>query len=106
MSTTNCTTMNEQLITAQKSLLGADIGSQGIAAVGQADDVMLVSTSLYNLQLLVSLTEKYCAKYRVSLEPTQTRLLVYSRPEHSFRVDHALNTQQVRIKSIPVEVAR
>ena len=97
---------NEQLTMAQKSLLGADIGSQGIAAVGQADDVMLMSTSLYNLQLLVSLTEEYCTKYRVSLEPTKTRLLVYARPEDSFIVDHALNTQQVMIRSTPVEVAR
>ena len=34
---------NEQLVTAQDSALGVDIGSDVISAVGQADDVMLLS---------------------------------------------------------------
>ena len=44
---------NEQLITAQSSLLGADIGSSVILAVGQADDVLLMSNDIHNLNLLV-----------------------------------------------------
>ena len=44
---------NEQLITAQSSLLGADIGSSVILAVGQADDVLLMSNDIHNLKLLV-----------------------------------------------------
>ena len=60
---------NEQLKTAQQSLLGVDIGSCVVSAVGQADDVVLVANSLDDLLLLVRLTEVYCEKYRVKLQP-------------------------------------
>ena len=63
---------NEQLKSAQESELGVDIGSSVVSAIGQADDVMLAALSLHNLQLLVILTEQYCAKFRVKLEPIKT----------------------------------
>ena len=50
---------NEQLKAAQTSGLGVDIGSGVISAIGQADDVILAASSLYHLQLLVTLTEQY-----------------------------------------------
>ena len=65
---------NEQLKSAQDSKLGVNIGSGVISAIGQADDVLLVSESLHSLQLLVYLTEQYCLKYRVLLEPSKTKL--------------------------------
>ena len=68
---------NEQLKSAQESMLGVDIGSEVISAIGQADDVILAAQSLYNLQLLVNLTEQYCSKFRVKLEPSKTKLLAF-----------------------------
>ena len=96
---------NEQLKAAQGSRLGVDIGSSVISAIGQADDVLLVSHSLYSLQLLVSLTENYCAKFRVLLEPTKTKLLCYCNPKQTFLVDHSLNSQVITINNSPVSVA-
>ena len=56
---------NEQLVTAQESELGVDVGSGIISAVGQADDVVLMSNDIYKLQLLIKLNEEYCQNYRV-----------------------------------------
>ena len=95
---------NEQLKSAQESKLGVDIGSDVISAIGQADDVMLAATSLYHLQLLVKLTEQYCAKFRVKLEPSKTKLLAYCCPGQSFLVDHAMNSQQITINHTPVKL--
>ena len=81
-----------------------DIGSGIISAIGQADDVILASPSPYNLQLLVHLTEMYCARYRVRLEPTKTKLLVYSKDKQSLRVDHALNSNTITINKMPVNL--
>ena len=53
---------NEQLVTAQASSLGVDIGSSVVSAVGQADDVLLCGNSIDSLRLLATLTEKYCDK--------------------------------------------
>ena len=97
---------NEQLKTAQESKLGVDIGSMVISAIGQADDVILASSSLYNLQLLVTLTEYYCAKFRVKLEPSKTKLLVYAKPNHVFLTDHALNNHTITINKSPVAVSK
>ena len=93
---------NEQLKTAQQSALGVDIGSQVIAAIGQADDVMLVAPSLFNLQLLLTLTEQYCTKFRVKLEPSKTKLLAYFPNKQSHLVDHAMNCHQITINDTPV----
>ena len=95
---------NEQLKTAQQSHLGADIGSGVISAIGQADDVILASHSLHSLQMLVSLTEYYCSKFRVQLEPSKTKLLCYSSPKQSFLVDHSLNTQKITINQKEVKL--
>ena len=70
---------NSQLITAQEVELGVDIVSSVVSAVGQADDVILVSNDIYSLQLLVKLTENYCEKYRVKLEPSKTKLVAFCK---------------------------
>ena len=61
---------NEQLETAQQSKLGVDLGlavcpngdvdSLVLSAVGQADDIALISSSLRNLQKLL-----HCLKFTV-----------------------------------------
>lgn len=93
---------NEQLVSAQESKLGVDIASGVISAVGQADDVMLVSNNIDNLRLLVRLTETYCAGYRVKLEPGKTKLFAYSNKDHSIAVEHAKYIHQITICNKPV----
>ena len=94
---------NEQLDTAQSTNLGADIGSDVISAVGQADDVMLMSNDLNDLHLLVRLTEQYCQKYRVKLEPKKTKLLGYATKSNDILLQHAVSTNQITISSTPVK---
>ena len=94
---------NEQLTSAQNSGLGVNIGSGTISAIGQADDVILMSTSLYSLQLLVKLTEEYCQKYRVLLEPGKTQLLVVHPKKCAFQVKYELNCQKIMINETEVK---
>ena len=44
-----------------------DIESCTVAAIGQADDVLLVSNSIYQLQLLCHLTETYCRSQELTV---------------------------------------
>ena len=95
---------NEQLKTAQQSKLGVDLGlavsPRGdlsrvvISAIGQADDIALVSSSLRNLQLLLHLSKMYCNKYQVKLVGPKTKLLVYNSRDTVLRseVDLASTT--------------
>ena len=96
---------NEQLSTALSNELGFDIGSSVISAVGQADDLLLMTNDIHNLHLLVMMTEEYCKKYRVKLEPKKTRLLGYSTKfsELSFKI--AAKSNPISIGGVPVAFA-
>ena len=72
---------NEQLKTTQQSELGISMNGIWISSIGQADDTLLVSDSIFNLQHLLYLTEQYCAKYHVELVPEKTKLLCFSPPD-------------------------
>ena len=88
---------NEQLTTAQRSNLGVPMNNVTISAIGQADDVVLISNDIDNLYLLSWLTERYCQKYRVKLVPSKTTLLAYCTSKQTELVDHAKQVNRVTI---------
>ena len=64
-----------QLMMAQKSCLGVRLSKDiVISAVGQADDTVLVSNNLHNIQNLLQLSLNYCSKSNVELCPDKTVL--------------------------------
>ena len=88
---------NEQLKNAQASGLGVNLGSTVVSAIGQADDVVLAANDVDSLALLAQLTEKYCAKYRVTLVPSKTKLLAFHTAKQVELVHHAEVVSQVKI---------
>ena len=93
---------NKQLKTAQSSLLGVNISSSTVSAAGFADDVLLSSNNIYNLKLLAQLTEDYCARFRVKLVPSKTKLLpIYSKNHHEL-VRYAELVNPVTIDGVTV----
>ena len=94
---------NEQVNTSQSTDLGVDIVSSVISALAQADDVMHASNTISNLNLLATLTEAYCRKYRVKLVPSKTKLLVFYKPCHQLIVDHAKLINPITIDGVPVK---
>ena len=64
----------EQLTTSDKTGLGAYIGNTHIEAVGQADNVTLISTSPYSLLSLAKLTVSYKYKYLTQAKHPQITL--------------------------------
>ena len=72
---------NIQLDVAQDSELGVDLGGSDhvvVSAIGQADDVVLVSNDIFALQNLLQLSLQYCKEHHVSLRADKTKLQVYS----------------------------
>merc|ERR1719318_576744 len=49
-----------------------------VSAVGQADDVGLLSSDLRRLKALLHLTKLYCDQYQVKLVGSKTKLLVFT----------------------------
>ena len=73
-----------------------------MSAVGEADDVIEMSNDLDNLLLLIKLTEIYCKRFRVKLEPKKTKLLCYSNKNCDFLARHAMSTTRITINDVPV----
>ena len=78
---------NDQLMTAQKSELGVNLGrvvnandttETILSSVGQSDDVALVSSTMSGLKSLLQLTKGYCDWFQVKLVSTKTKLLMYT----------------------------
>ena len=72
---------NIQLVTAQESKLGVELGGSDplvVSSIGQADAVALVSNDIFALQHLLELSLDYCKKHHVTLRSDKTKLQVYS----------------------------
>ena len=77
---------NDLLKIIQQSAQGVDIGDGlTVTAVGQADDVAIVSNNIHSLKNALNLALNYCQRFHVELCPDKTKLLVLSRdPEETF----------------------
>ena len=59
----------EQLETAQKSLLGVTLGPLTVSEIWKADDSALVSNNIHHLYFLLHLTKIFCQKYQKLSKP-------------------------------------
>ena len=87
----------EQLASAQSTKLGVRLWDQNVAAIGQADDTVIISNSLHSLQSLLSLTLAFCSKHQIQLCVEKTKLIAISTPAMSISVDHSKLTSPVNI---------
>ena len=95
---------NEQLVTAQQSWMGGDLGSvatteglvsQVLVAVRLADDVALLAGSL--AKLFLQLTKMYCDKFLVKLLASKTKLLVYTTKHTDMQSKVELASTAIRV---------
>ena len=78
---------NSQLREAQESQLGVDVNGVMVAAIGQADDVALISNSPHKLACMLYLTNLHCIREHVELVPEKTKLLVWSPTHKKLQTD-------------------
>ena len=85
----------EQLQLAQKSELGVRMRNVTISAIGQADDTVLVSNSIFALRALLDLTIYFCSKNLVELSPEKTKLQI-------FGASCQLSPNPISVNGVPV----
>ena len=93
----------EQLETAQKSLLGVTLGPLTVSGIGQADDSALVSNNIHHLYFLLHLTKIFCQKYHVKLCPEKTKLQVYSTENMKQLVDYAKCVNPITVNNMNID---
>ena len=83
---------NSQLEAAQESALGVDLGGTEkltVSAIGQADDVALVSNDIFSLKNLLHLSLEYCRRHHVQLRANKTKLQAYSSKSSDMQAYYA-----------------
>ena len=72
--------INDLLIDLQKSDLGAKIGEILISCLGFADDIVLVSESVENLQMLINICESWAQENKMVFNTSKCKVMVFNRP--------------------------
>ena len=88
-----------QLTMAQASGLGIHLGDVHVAAIGQADDTVLVSNDIHDLSFLLRLSNIFCQRFLVNLSEDKTQLQAYTRS--SITIDKDVNPIKINGKQIP-----
>ena len=60
----------------KESGLGCYVGATG--AFGYADDIALISPSIYSLKKMIRICESYAAKYYITFNPSKSKLLCFN----------------------------
>ena len=97
---------NSQLLEAQSSGLGVDIGDVHVASDGQADDVALLTTSPLHMVCLLHLTRLYCLRQHVELVPEKTKLLVWSPPTQNQSTEVLKLSCPIKIDNMEIEYSK
>ena len=95
----------EQLEAAQASGLGVAMRDIVISAIGQADDTVLISNSIHNIQNLLELTLEFCSKYNVDLCIEKTKLQAFYSKEQKIYANYQMNTSPVNIDGTKIKFA-
>ena len=95
---------NDQIASAQASQLGIPLGGDlVISAIGQADDIALVSNNIFFLQCLLDLSLSYCEKHQVKLSTGKTKLQAYTNNSTRYQAYYAKVVCPVNISGDKVE---
>jgi hypothetical protein len=60
-------------------------------ALAYADDIVLLSTSQGGLQQALDITEKYCEKWRLTINHSKTKSMVFSRGNQKIKASFKIN---------------
>ena len=60
-------------------------------ALAYADDIVLLSTSKEGLQKALDITEKYCEKWRLTVNHTKTKSMIFSRGNQKIKTTFKIN---------------
>ena len=97
---------NDQLKVAQDSLLGVDLGGPTplvVSAIGQADDVALVSNNVFSLHHLLQLSLQYCQRHHVTLRADKTKLQAFSSKKTDMATYYDKLVSPISIDNVPLD---
>ena len=95
----------KQLLSTDSSKLGVNIGSGVVSSIGLADDTILASDDIFNIQNLMTLIDDYCHRYKVNLVPNKTKLLPIGTKYDTNYIDYCRIVNPVKVGAVDIEFA-
>ena len=74
-----CTHIDELLHRLKASGYECHIGDMFFEALGYANDVKLLAPRLSSLKRMLSVVQKLCEEYNVTIKPSKSQLLIYGK---------------------------
>ena len=68
-----------------------EVVSDQFNALAYADDIVLLSTSQKGLQKALDITEKYCEKWRLTINHSKTKSMVFSKGNQKIKASFKMN---------------
>ena len=84
----------------KRNAIGCHVGSVYAGAFGYADDVALVTPSLYSLRCMIGTCEEFANEYQIDFNPTKSKLICFNATI-CFNIDH---TPHIILNGQPVSV--
>ena len=90
-----CIYFDEVLRRLAKSGIGCHVRHLAYAAIGYADDVILLSPSIHGLEDLVKICEQFAIKYGVTFNAKKTQCICFGRHDNVELRQICVNGQQI-----------
>ena len=90
-----CIYFDELLRRLAKSGIGCHVGHLSYAAIGYADDVILLSPNIHGLEDLVKIYEQFASEYGVTFNAKKTQSICFGRHDNVELRQICVNGQQI-----------
>ena len=93
-----CIYFDELLRRLRETDVGCHVGHMSYAAFGYADDLLLLSPSIYGLEILVKTSESFASEYGVTFNAKKTECICFSKNACPLQRQVKVNGQHVKWK--------
>ena len=81
----------------QKSGYGCRIGDQYVGCISYADDIIILTASLFSLDKMIKVCEKYAKEFQVKFNGTKSKLIVFQKGGTILTPNVFVNSEKVEV---------
>lgn len=96
--------IHELLKTISKMCIGLRVGNIGIDVIGYADDILIVSNVLNNVQKMLNEVDSYCNDNEIKVNGAKTVLLIFNKRIYRSKKELELDKNQTKLNLQGIEL--
>ena len=76
---------------------GCKIGDQYVGCISYADDIIILTASLYSLNKMIKVCEKFASDFQVKFNGNKSKLIIFNRGNTNFKPTVFVNSEEVEV---------